>query len=146
MSSLTLAALVQVSLLVSGDAASYTDAHRETIESGKPLLVMVSTEWCPPCQMMKKTIIPEVRRAGFLRKVAFAMVNPDVDRELAQQISGGGPVPQLVMFRKVGNGWVRNKLVGGQSVETVEKFITDAVEANSEEAHNPSAGNLPSAR
>ena len=91
------------------------------------MVVMVSTDWCPPCQMMKKTVMPRVRERGLLRKVAFAMVNPDRDGELAEQITGGGPIPQLVMFRRTTNGWIRKKLIGGQSVETVEEFISEGL-------------------
>ena len=43
------------------------------------------------------------------------------------KLTGGGPVPQLVMYRKTPNGWLRRKLIGGQSVEAVEEFINEAV-------------------
>jgi hypothetical protein len=76
---------------------------------------------------MKKTIMPRVREHGLLKKVAFAMVNPDRDRELAEKLIGSGPIPQLVMFRKKGDGWIHKNLVGGQSVETVEEFIKEGL-------------------
>ena len=106
---------------------TYAEAHRTTVKTGKPMVVMVSTDWCPPCQVMKKKILPRVRQRGLLRKVAFAMVNPDRDGELAEKITGGGPIPQLVMFRKTPHGWMRSKLVGGQTVEAVEQFIKDGL-------------------
>jgi thioredoxin-like negative regulator of GroEL len=106
---------------------TYAAAHRTTVKTGKPMVVMVSTDWCPPCQVMKKKILPRVRQRGLLRRVAFAMVNPDRDGELAEQITGGGPIPQLVMFRKTPRGWLRSKLVGGQTVEAVEQFINDGL-------------------
>ena len=43
----------------------------------KPMVIMVSTEWCVPCQTMKRRIIPRVRERAVFRRVAFAMVNPD---------------------------------------------------------------------
>ena len=76
---------------------------------------------------MKRTILPRVREHGLFRKVAFAHVNPDEDAELANQLTGGGPIPQLVMFRKTSKGWMRKKLIGGQSVETVEEFIKEGL-------------------
>jgi thiol-disulfide isomerase/thioredoxin len=133
MTTTLLATIVQASLLAVGvDATSvslesYTEAHKKVSETGKPLVVMVSTDWCAPCQTMKKEVMPQVREHGVLRKVVFAIVNPDRDRDLAEEITGGGPIPQLVMFRKKGDGWVRKKLVGGQSVESVEQFIADGV-------------------
>ena len=62
--------LIQAAMLTTGaDAApaaadTYAAAHRTTTSTGKPMVVMVSTDWCPPCQMMKKTIMPRVARAG----------------------------------------------------------------------------------
>ena len=109
---------------------TYDDAHREAEKTGKPIVVMVGTDWCAPCQMMKKTILPRVREHGLFRKVAFAVVNPDRDGELVQKLTGGGPIPQLVMFRRTDKGWMRKKLVGGQSVETVEEFIKDGLAAD----------------
>lgn len=105
----------------------YTSARQAAVAAGKPMVVMVGTDWCPPCQSMKKTILPRVRQRGLLRKVVFAVVNPDRESQLAQEITGGGPIPQLVMFRRSGKGWLRTKLVGGQSVEAVEEFINEGL-------------------
>jgi thiol-disulfide isomerase/thioredoxin len=97
------------------------------------MVIMVSTEWCVPCQTMKKRIIPRIRERAVFRHVAFAMVNPDQDAELADQLTGGGPVPQLVMYRKTANGWMRRKLIGGQSVEDVEAFLQEGLAADAAE-------------
>ena len=133
MTSLLMAVVLQSAVLATGVEATpisgetYASARQIVTKTGKPLVVMVSTDWCPPCQVMKRTILPRVREHGLFRKVAFAHVNPDQDAELANQITGGGPIPQLVMFRKTSKGWVRKKLIGGQSVETVEEFINEGV-------------------
>ncbi|MBN2577996.1 MAG: thioredoxin family protein [Pirellulales bacterium] len=120
-------ALVQLTVMASGTdtGESYAAAHQKMIDTGKPLVVMVSTEWCGPCQTMKKTVLPKVRRHGLFRKVSFAMVDADREQKLARQITKGGPVPQLVIYRKTRKGWFRRKLVGSQSVEAVEKFIKE---------------------
>jgi thioredoxin-like negative regulator of GroEL len=133
MTSMLLATIVQTAILATAadatpaPADTYAEAHRRTTETGKPMVVMVSTDWCAPCQTMKKSVLPRIREHGLLRKVAFAVVNPDHDRELAERLTGGGPIPQLVMFRRTADGWMRRKLVGGQSVETVEEFIKDGL-------------------
>jgi thioredoxin-like negative regulator of GroEL len=121
------ATFVQLTLLASGSdaSASYADAHREMNKTGKPLVVMVGTDWCGPCQTMKRSVLPKVREHGLFRKVSFAIVNADREQKLARQIIGGGPVPQLVLYRRTHQGWFRRKLVGSQSVETVEKFIQE---------------------
>jgi thioredoxin-like negative regulator of GroEL len=106
---------------------TYDAAHQITTETGKPMVVMVGTDWCGPCQMMKKKILPKVRENGMLQKVAFAVVNADRESDLAKKLTGGGPIPQLVMFRKTPEGWMRRKLVGGQTVESVEDFIKEGL-------------------
>jgi len=105
------------------DTATYAQAHRITTKTGKPMVIMVATDWCGPCQNMKRNVLPKVRKRGMLSKVAFAVVNADRQGKLAKKLTGGGPVPQLIMYRKSANGWKRRKLVGGQSVEKVETFI-----------------------
>jgi thioredoxin-like negative regulator of GroEL len=106
---------------------TYAEAHQQTIETGKPMVVMVSTDWCMPCQEMKKTVLPKVREDGLLSEVSFAVVNPDKDRALAQQLTGGGPVPQLLMYRNTTQGWKRRKLIGGQTVAAVRNFIREGL-------------------
>ena len=131
MSYFILAALLQASP-IAADTNSYAAARRECVESGKPMVVMVSTEWCVPCQTMKRRILPQIRKRGLFKKVSFTVVNPDHNGPLAKKLTGGGPVPQLVMYRKTLVGWKRRKLVGGQSVESVEKFINEGVALNEE--------------
>lgn len=126
MTSLTLATLLHVSVAAVG-APSYSDAHRAATETGKPIVVMVSAEWCGPCQKMVKTVLPQVRSHGLLKRVSFAIVNVDREKTLARKLIGGGPVPQLVMFRRTNQGWLRRRLVGGQSTKAVEKFIQQGI-------------------
>ena len=126
MTSLTLATLMHLPLLVSA-TESYDAAHRETAKTGQPLVVMVGADWCPACQQMEKTIIPQARERGLLRRVAFALVNLDRERDLAQNLIEGGPIPQLIVFRRGADGWHRRRLIGGQSLETVEQVITEEV-------------------
>ena len=133
------AALIQTVLLASPAAdntETYTEARRQITETGQPMVVMVSTDWFGPCQSMKRNVLPRLRERGTFKKVAFAQVNADRESELAKELTGGGPVPQLVMYRRSGRGWVRRKLVGGQSVEKVEQFIKE--ELASDEADHDS--------
>jgi thioredoxin-like negative regulator of GroEL len=122
------------------ETPTYAEARRVTEKTGKPVVIMVGTDWCSPCQTMKTTILPRVRDHGLLRRVAFAVVNPDHEAELTNEITGGGPIPQLVMFRKTRSGWVRKKLIGGQDVETVEEFINDGLAAD--DAEKKAGGNV----
>jgi thioredoxin-like negative regulator of GroEL len=116
------------------EGETYADAHQTSMKTGKPMLVMVSTEWCPACQVMKRRILPQIRERGLLRRVAFAAVNPDNEGELSRQLIGGGPIPQLVMYRKTPRGWIRHVMVGSQPVETVEQFINQGIAVDGDEA------------
>ncbi len=125
---LTLCAVLMQTVLsaTSGDISeNYAEARRLTAETGKPMVVMVGTDWCVPCQSMKRNILPKLRERGLFKRVSLVMVNADRESELAKEITGGGPVPQLVMYRKTNRGWSRSKLIGSQPVEDVEKFIKE---------------------
>lgn len=126
MSGCVLAIALQASLLGATNE-SYADAHRAVAETGKPMLVMVGAKWCGPCQRLKRQVLPKLRQRPIFKRIAFAMVDVDQESKLARKLTGGGPVPQLVMFRKGPNGWFRRKLVGGQALETVEKFVEQGV-------------------
>jgi thiol-disulfide isomerase/thioredoxin len=136
------AALIQTVLLASptDNTETYTEARRQISETGRPMVVMVSTDWCGPCQSMKRNVLPRLRERGMFKKVAFAQVNADRDSELAKELTGGGPVPQLVMYRRTERGWVRRKLVGGQSVEKVEEFINEELASDKADHDSDKAG------
>ena len=114
MTSLTLATLLHVSVAAVG-TQSYADAHRVTTKTGKPMLVMVSAEWCGACKQMEKAVLPQLKKRGLLKKVSFAIVNADRQKTLANKLTRGGSIPQLVMYRRSGKGWLRRRLVGGQN-------------------------------
>lgn len=129
MTTLALAALVQVSLLTMG-TETYAEAYRTTEETGRPLVVMVGADWCAACQVMERTVLPQIRERGILGKVGFAIVNLDRERELSDQLTNRGPIPQLLLFRKAEDGWKLRRLIGSHSVEAVEQFINEGVQAN----------------
>jgi thioredoxin-like negative regulator of GroEL len=128
---LSLAIVLQAALLGATDN-SYTAAHKETVATGRPMIILVGADWCPACVNMKNQVIPQVQRRGFLRKVAFAVVNLDRQSRLGRKLTGGGPIPQFIMFRRTKDGWRRRKLIGGQSVKTVCNFIEEGVRLDEE--------------
>jgi len=137
----TLATVLQATLLATG-GESYSEAFGATTETGKPMVVMVGTDWCGPCRQMKQHVLPQLRQRGLLKRVAFAVVNADRDGILARRLTGGGPVPQLVMYRKTSTGWNRRKLVGGQSVDTVEKFINEGLALDAKAKAAPTSADV----
>lgn len=127
---LTLNMLLSAAALGAG-SHDYATAFKETKETGRPLVILIGADWCPGCVQMKNATMPELERKGGLRKVAFAYVNTDQDRELAGKLMKGGSIPQLVMYRKTGEGWTRKQLTGAQSTTSVEAFLGDVPETAS---------------
>jgi thioredoxin-like negative regulator of GroEL len=131
--SFAFSAMVQLSLLTTG-ANTYADAHRQHVDTGRPMVLLVGAEWCPACVQMKNKIMPRVSRQGVLDKVAFAHVNADRDSRVAKAVMQGGMVPQLIMYRRTPNGWKRHLLVGAQSPEKVEAFIKRGLDLDAADA------------
>jgi len=140
---LVLAGMLQWTMAAAPPSESYAEARQVVETTGKPMLVMVGAEWCGPCQKMRTQILPRLRERGTLRSVAFAHVDADAQSRLAAELTGGGPVPQLVMYRKTPQGWFRRKLVGVQPVETVERFIQEGVELAAGAAEQPAGAPEP---
>src|SRR5574340_192897 len=137
-SSLLLATVLQASLSILGAendkgvdvAKSYAEAHRTITETGKPMVIMVSAPWCAPCQEMKKNVLPQCLRRGLFRRVTFCIVDAEREDRLAEKLTDGGPVPQLIMYRKTPRGWLRRALIGGQDLKEVERVVSEGVAAD----------------
>ena len=129
MSSLALSLVLQMAVVSAApETVTYDDAYRQSGETGQPLIVLVGADWCPACQTMKSSVIPQVSRRGILRKVVFAQINTDRQSGLANRLMSGGSIPQLVMYYKTPAGWKRTQLTGAQSVTSVEQFIDKGVQ------------------
>lgn len=131
MLSTVMAAVVQVSM-VGAQPMSYSDAYKLNEETGKPLVVLIGADWCPACQVMKRTTMPQVAKDGVLGDVAFATLDADRDGQVATQMMKGGPIPQLLMFRKTADGWKQERLIGAQSPAKVVAFLRRGIQAAAE--------------
>ena len=66
--------------------------------------------------------------------MAFAQVDMDQEQTIGKALTGGGPIPQLIIYRKTPQGWKFSRLVGGNDAKAVEKFIAEATAAPSRPA------------
>ena len=103
----------------------YKTAYQKAQEGDKPLLVLVTATWCPPCQSMKLTTIPELLSKDAFKEFHYATVDFDAESELAKKLIGERGVPQLILFQKVDGEWNRRYLAGYQTVARVESFILE---------------------
>lgn len=104
----------------------YKTAYKNAQQGDKPLLVLVTADWCPPCQVMKKTTIPTLMKKETFRGFHYSTVDLDREEQLARQLIGDRGVPQLIMYERQDDKWVRRYLRGIQTPETVEAFVAQA--------------------
>jgi hypothetical protein len=94
---------------------------------------------------MKATVIPELKRHGVLHDVAFAQVDLDEEKDLGTKLTDGGPIPQIVVYRKTPLGWRLRRLIGGHDVRTVEEFIAQGVAADEKGEPQPTTAKAKTA-
>ena len=114
----------------------YKTAYEKAQKGDKPLLVLVTAEWCPPCQTMKKTTIPQLMQKKAFRNFHYATVDLNADEKLARQLIGNRGVPQFIMFEKKNDRWVRRYLRGIQTPNSVEAFMAQAETLRTADASN----------
>jgi thioredoxin-like negative regulator of GroEL len=101
----------------------YATAFKRSLESGRPLVVLLGARWCPGCVQMKESILPRVAEAGGLASVEYAYVDVDRDPRMARRLSLAAAIPQLIRYEKTEDGWKRDLLTGAGSVKQVASFI-----------------------
>ncbi len=119
---LTAATLMHVALLTTA-GGDYQAAFKQADKEGKPLLVLVGTNWCPGCRVMKSETIPEFRRIGGLKDVVFTQVDADAKPELSRKLLRGSSIPQLVLYTRVGKLWRRTQLTGAHTPAEIRSFL-----------------------
>jgi thioredoxin 1 len=92
-------------------------SFQEVINSGKPVLVDFSAEWCGPCKMMAPILKEAKDKLG--DKATIIKVDVDHNRKAAQHFNIQG-VPTLILFK---NGQVRWRQSGVVSATTLVQVI-----------------------
>ncbi len=123
--------LVAALITMSGTAPAthnYAEAYRKSQVEGKPLLVIVSAKWCPACHTLKDTTMRDLETTGQLTEVNVAVVDRDVEPELAKQLMREQKIPQIIVFSKSNSGsWERSQLIGYQPQGPVRNLIRSAI-------------------
>lgn len=95
-------------------------SFQEVIQSGKPVLVDFSAEWCGPCKMMA----PILKQAKDAVGDAATIIKVDVDRnrEAAEQFRIQG-VPTLILFKNGEVKWRQSGVVqAGTLVQVINQY------------------------
>ncbi len=115
--------IAAISGINNGEPTDYQTAFNRAQQDDKPLLVLVTAEWCPPCKMMKQTTIPQMIEAKQFDGVHFATVDLDKNPTDARNLIGTRGVPQLVIYEKQNDAWNVRFLSGYQDVAKVQSFL-----------------------
>ncbi len=111
---------------VPGDGASYEAALAASAESGKPVLMIFTADWCPPCKMMKRRVWPDGQVASLIDE-QFVPVkvdltdrkpNPLADRYQVQYI------PTIVVTDESGLELARGSTM---DADAMIAFLTEAL-------------------
>jgi thiol:disulfide interchange protein len=101
----------------------YAAAYEEMQRTGRPMVVLVTAQWCPPCQLLKHNVLPDPRITHVLKGFACALVDVDAEPKLAQKLGGGQGVPFIAVYAPDEDGYQRRTIRGYQSVEALTRFL-----------------------
>lgn len=96
---------------------SETEFSSKVEQSGRPVLVDFSAEWCPPCKMLA----PVVERLSleFSDQLDVYGVDIDQNQQLSQRFNISG-VPTIIFFK---DGKEVKKLVGFRDYDTLKREV-----------------------
>lgn len=122
---------------------SYKDAYQRAARERLPLVVFVGAKWCPACRKMEQSVIPNLPKSLILQKAVFARLDYDQDTKLAQAVTGGGALPQVVIFPPQGSNGKLRRVVGAQPVEKLFQFLRDGLSAKGDPAESAAMNTVP---
>ncbi len=95
-------------------------------KSGKPIIMVFSAAWCPPCQMMKNEVYPSAEVKAFHDKFVWAYLDVDdpQNEEIATKFSVQG-IPHIEFLDS--SGKEIDKQVGANSPEAFAKTLSSVL-------------------
>jgi thioredoxin-like negative regulator of GroEL len=102
----------------------YATAYHKAQTGNTPMVVLVTAEWCAPCQQMKRTTLKQMLANNGFKHFLFAMVDVDKEPSLAAKLTEGRPIPQFIVFERSGNSWSRRYSIGYHTVDQLQAFLS----------------------
>lgn len=82
---------------------SYDTALSRARSSGKPLVVIFSASWCPPCKQMKEKVYPSEEVAPYRSNFVWAYLDVDLpSNQAAAQAFGARGIPHIAFLDSQG--------------------------------------------
>lgn len=101
---------------------SSTSAMSAAKKSGKPVVLVFSAAWCPPCQTMKHDVYPSAAVKAFQDKFVWAYLDVDDPRnESAATKYGVNGIPHIEFLNA--SGKEIDKQIGGTSPEEFARTL-----------------------
>ena len=123
MTSIALSVLLQASMAVSAAPLSYEKGVQAAAKSGRPLLILVGAEWCRDCVVLKRDVMPKLKKTGLLDQVEFVYLDFDQNRALVSQMMLNEMIPEMILYRKTAGGWKRSNLNMSEKLQEIQAFI-----------------------
>jgi thioredoxin-related protein len=93
------------------DVTTYGEAIQKSQQENKPLLVIVSANYCAPCQVLKRNVIKPMLDSGELKEVYVSYVEEEKDKELFDKLLGENKsIPKIIIYHKKNDKWFRGKV------------------------------------
>lgn len=121
---ITLAILLEASTIGQG-WQDYAAAYDEVQRTGRPMIVLVTAEWCPACQQLKHNVLPDPRIQNLLTDYTCALVDMDREPALAQKLGGDQGIPVIAVYVPDEDGWKHRSVRGYQSVDALTQLLRE---------------------
>jgi thiol-disulfide isomerase/thioredoxin len=116
-----LSLLVASQFAFSANAGEYEDACLKAAREGKPLVVIVSAEWCAACVDLKQNVIEPMKK-GELKDAVVVVVDYDKQPNEAAKNMKGEKLPQVAIYR-FKKAWERVHEVGKLSRSRIVELL-----------------------
>jgi thiol:disulfide interchange protein len=107
--------------------SSHSVALSVAKKEGKPVVLVFSASWCPPCQMMKKTVYPSDIVKPYHDKFVWAYLDVDsAANQLTAQDYGVKGIPHIEFVNASGEPLVEEQ-VGGSLPQSFAMRLASAL-------------------
>jgi thiol-disulfide isomerase/thioredoxin len=99
------------------------DALVQSTQTGKPILVLVTADWCPPCQKLKRGALSNPEVVQFISEQSIPVYLEDGQNRAEIQTLPVQSYPTTLIIK---DGEIQASVVGGKSASRYLKVLQEA--------------------